>query len=176
MLCADSFFISNEALLSERHPQLLVWLLGGNGRIIFDETHLGIYKQPGVAGLLRQYRFQWFFAALLLLALLFVWKNAVYFVPPRQDDLPFGADVVSEKDYTRGLIALLRRNFASNQILQVCGQEWKQTFKKDRRMQTGAVAHIENMLRSESQPSKKKTDPVEGYRKISSALKKRGIN
>jgi len=175
VLCADSFFISNEALLSERHPQLLVWLLGGNGRIIFDETHLGIYKQPGVAGLLRQYRFQWFFAALFLLALLFVWKNAVYFVPPRQDDLPSGADVVSEKDYTRGLIALLRRNVASNKILQVCGQEWQQTFKKDKRIQTAAVAHIENILRSESQISKKKTNPVEGYRKISSALKKLGI-
>ena len=29
VLCADSYFISNEALRSERHPQLLVWLLGG---------------------------------------------------------------------------------------------------------------------------------------------------
>jgi len=175
VLCADSFFISNEALRSERHPQLLVWLLGRPGKIIFDETHFGIYKHPGVAGLLRHYRFHWFFGSLSLLALLFVWKNAVYFVPPRQDDTPAGADVVSEKDYTRGLIALLRRNFAANKILEVCGQEWQKTFKTDRRILTGAAEHIENILRSESQSSKKKTDPAEEYRKISSAIKRLGI-
>jgi hypothetical protein len=130
LLCADSFFISNEALWSERHPQLLVWLIGGNSKIIFDETHFGIYKQPSVAQLLRHYRFHWFFAALVVLALLFIWKSTSYFVPPPQDDVLAGADVVSEKDYTQGLIALLRRNIAGSQVLQVCAREWEQTFKK----------------------------------------------
>jgi hypothetical protein len=175
VLCADSFFISNEALRSERHPQLLIWLLGRPRNIIFDETHFGIFKNPGVAGLLRHYRFQWFFVSLFLLALLFVWKNAVYFIPPRQDDIPGGADIVSEKDYTSGLIALLRRNIADSNILQVCGQQWKQTFKKDQRIPTDAVAHIEHILKSDSPSSKKKSDPVAGYRKISSALKLLGI-
>ena len=48
VLCADSFFISNEALRSERQPQLLVHLLGSHSNIIFDEAHFGIYKQPSV--------------------------------------------------------------------------------------------------------------------------------
>jgi hypothetical protein len=175
VLCADSFFLSNEALRSERHPQLLAWLLGRPGKIVFDETHFGIYKRMGVADLLRYYRFKWFFVSLSLLALLFVWKNTVYFVPPRQSDTPDGADVESEKDYTSGLIALLRRNFNRSTILQVCGQEWQQTFKRDKRMQSDAVEHIKNILRSESQFSKKKMDPAAGYRKIGVAIKRLGI-
>jgi hypothetical protein len=175
VLCADSFFISNEALRSERHPQLLAWLLGRPAKIIFDETHFGIYKQTGVADLLRHYRFKWFFVSLSFLALLFVWKNAVYFVPPRQADTPAGAGVVTEKDFTSGLIALLRRNFADSKVLQICVQEWEQTFKKDKRIRTGASELIKNILRSESQSPKKKTDSVAGYRKLSSAIKRLGI-
>ena len=73
---------------------MLVWLIGGNSRIIFDETHFGLYKQPSVAQLLRYYRFHWIFAALAALALLFIWKSASYFVPPPPDDVLAGADVV----------------------------------------------------------------------------------
>ena len=166
LLCADSFFISNEALWSERHPQLLVWLIGGNSKIIFDETHFGIYKQPSVAQLLRHYRFHWFFAALVVLALLFIWKSTSYFVPPLQDDDLAGADVVSEKDYTQGLIALLRRNIAGSQVLQVCAREWEQTFKKNPRIRAAAFEHVKCIIETESNASKKSKDPVPGYQKI----------
>lgn len=175
VLCADSFFLSNEALRSERHPQLLAWLLGRPGKIVFDESHFGIYKRTGVADLLHSYRFKWFFVSLALLALLFVWKNTVYFVPPAPSDTPDSADVETEKDYTSGLVALLRRNFDRNTILQVCGQEWEQTFKRDKRMQSDIVEQIKNILQSESQFSKKKMDPVAGYRKIGGAIKQLGI-
>jgi hypothetical protein len=175
VLCADSFFISNEALRSERYPQLLVWLLGGYSRIIFDESHFGIYKHRGVAGLLRNYGFHWFIGALALLALLFVWKNAVYFVPPRVDDISSEADVVSEKDYTQGLIALLRRNISTRKIMQVCGQEWEQTFKEEKRIKSGAVEHMKTILQSGDSSGKKKSNPVADYRKISRAFKRNGI-
>jgi hypothetical protein len=176
VLCADSFFLSNEALRSERHPQLLAWLLGRPGKIVFDESHFGIYKVTGVADLLRHYRFKWFFVSLSLLALLFVWKNTVYFVPPPQSDPPGGADVETEKDYTSGLVALLRRNFDRSTILQVCAQEWERTFKRDKRMHSDAVESIKNILRSESQISQKRNlDPVASYRKIGGAIKRLGI-
>jgi len=171
VLCADSFFISNEAMRSDRHPRLLAWLMGHPAEIIFEETHFGVFKQTGVVDLLRHYRFTWFLAALSLLALLFVWKNTVSFVPPDRTDFPSGADVLSEKDSASGLIALLRRNFTDNTILQVCCREWEQTFGKDRRISKNAAALIENLLRSDPSSSKKKTDPVAGYRKICSALK-----
>ena len=167
VLSADSFFVSNEALRSERYPQLLIWLMGSNSSIVFDEAHFGIYKQPGVASLLRHYRFHWFFAVLAALALLFVWKNAVYFVPPFKDDDSNGTEMVSEKDYTQGLIALLRRNLGGSKILEVCGEEWEQAFKKDRHIQAAKIERVKEFLKTLSSSSKKKTDPVDGYRKIS---------
>ncbi len=170
VLCADSFFLSNEALRSERHPELLVWLIGRNSKIIFDEAHFGIYRQPSVAALLRHYRFHGVFLVLAVMALLFVWKNAAHFVPPRKDDVPAGTDVVSEKDYTRGLIAMLRRNIQGSEILEVCGQEWERTFKKDKRVQPGAFERLQEILRTLSHSSKKRKDVVTGYRKISKVI------
>ena len=170
LLCADSFFMSNEALWMERHPQLLVWLIGGHSIIIFDEAHFGIHKQPSVAQLIRRYRFHWLFAALIVLALLFVWKSAAHFVPPPSDDALSGADVVSEKDYTEGLIALLRRNIARNQILQVCAREWEQTFKKSKRTRPIVLERIRDLAGTGATGSKKSVDPVEEYRKISKLI------
>ena len=172
VLCADSFFISNEALRSERQPQLLVWLLGPNSKILFDEAHFGIYKQPSVAALLRHYRFHRVLWVLAVMALLFVWKNAVYFVPPRKDDVPSGADVVSDKDYTRGLIAMLRRNIPGNEILRICGQEWERTFKNDKRIQPETFKRVKEILRIQASSSKKRVDAVNAYRKISRTVQR----
>jgi hypothetical protein len=172
VLCADSFFISNEALRSERQPQLLVWLLGHNSKIIFDEAHFGIHKQPSVAALLRHYQFHRVLWVLSVMALLFVWKNAVYFVPPRKDENSAGADVVSDKDYTRGLIAMLRRNIPSREILEICGQEWERTFKKDKRIQPEAFERVKEILRMQSPTSKNRMNAVNGYRKISRTIQR----
>jgi hypothetical protein len=166
VLCADSYFFSNEALWAERHPQLLVWLMGAMTNIVFDEAHFGINKQPGVAGLIRRYRFQWFFAALALLAILFVWKNAVYFVPPSQDSADADGQVNSEKDANQGLVALLRRNIAVNEILAVCVREWTRSVQGNRRIRPAIVANVKKMIAMEIRSSKKPTDPVAGYQKI----------
>ncbi len=170
LVCADSFFISNEAMWSERHPRLLVWLIGKHSNIIFDEAHFGIYKQPSVAQLIRRHRFHWLFAALAVLALLFVWKSAAYFVPPPAEDARSNAAVVSEKDYTQGLIALLRRNIAGNQLLQACAREWEQTFKKSRPIRAATLERIRDLAGSGSTDSKTRQDPVKAFRKISQLI------
>jgi len=172
VLCADSFFISNEALRSERQPQLLVHLLGRHSNIIFDEAHFGIFKQPSVAALLRHYRFHWVFLVLAVMALLFVWKNVVYFVPPRKYDIPSGADVVSDKDYTQGLISMLRRNIPRAEILQICGQEWERTFKKDKRVQPEVFEGVKEILRTQTPSAKNRMDAVNGYRNISRTIQR----
>jgi hypothetical protein len=174
LVCADSYFLSNEALWSERHPQLLVWLIGAHAKIIFDEAHFGIYKQPSVAQLILRYRFHWFFVALAVLALLFVWKSAAYFVPPSADDGLTGAEVVSEKDYTQGLIALLRRNIAGNQILQVCAREWEQTFKKSKHIRGITLERIRDLIGTGTAGLKKSKDPVREYREISKVINRDG--
>jgi len=175
LVCADSYFLSNEALWSERHPRLLVWLIGAHSKIIFDEAHFGIYKQPSVAQLIRRYRFHWFFAALAILALLFVWKSAAYFVPPSADDGLNGAEVVSEKDYTQGLIALLRRNIAGSQILQVCAREWVQTFKKSKRIRGITLERVRGLAETGTADLKKSKDPVKEYREINKVINRDGV-
>ncbi|MCX7887248.1 MAG: DUF4350 domain-containing protein, partial [Verrucomicrobiae bacterium] len=56
VLATDSYFVSNEALLRERHPTLLAWVIGVANAVCFDETHHGIAERPGIATLLRKYR------------------------------------------------------------------------------------------------------------------------
>jgi hypothetical protein len=168
--CADSYFMSNEALIAERHTGLLVWLIGGHANLVFDEAHLGLFEQPSVAQLIRNYRFHWFFAALAALAFLYVWKCAVYFIPPPTENSLDDADVVSEKDYIQGLIALLRRNFACNQILEVCAREWERTFKKNRRIRPATVERVIGLAETGLTDSKQRKDPVEEYQKISKLI------
>jgi len=171
ILCADSYIFSNEALWLERHPGLLAWVIGNNANILFDEAHLGIYERLGVAGLIRQYRFHWFFSALVVLALLFVWKSAVYFVPPSRR--PRAADkVISEKDDTQGFFALLKRNIPAGEILATCIQEWERSFNKDRRVSPGTIAHINRILSPKSRSSRKRTDIVGGYQTIGRIISK----
>jgi hypothetical protein len=74
--------------------------------------------------------------------------------------------VISDKDYTRGLIAMLRRNIPGSEILQVCGQEWEQTFKNDKRIEPEAFERVKEILRTQVLSSKKRMEAVDGYRKI----------
>ena len=78
--------------------------------------------------------------------------------------------MVSEKDYTQGLIALLRRNIAGNQILPVCAREWEQTFKKSKRTRPIVLERIRDLAGTGATGSKKSVDPVEEYRKISKLI------
>jgi len=171
---ADTFLLSNEALLMERHPELLTWFMGDSFAIIFDESHFGIRKRTGVAGLARKYHLHWFFFGLIVVVGLFVWKNSVYFVPPvDRDDSTTGNDLSSEKDYTDGLISLLRRNISKRDILRVCVEEWKRSFSLDRDLLKNKLPRIQAVIDAESQATSKQGDPVRGYKTICQILSER---
>jgi hypothetical protein len=168
---ADSFFVSNEALLVDRNPALLAWLIGPNSQIVFDEYHFGIMKTKGVAALIRTYRLHWFFMGITFLAVLVVWKNAIHFVPPPRPTPNLNqAPLVSARDYTQGLISLLRRNIAVKDILTVCVAEWKKVVDRGDKIALEKISKIESLPELLESPSKKKIDPVAGYRKICSIL------
>jgi hypothetical protein len=168
---ADSFFVSNEGLLVDRNPALLTWLIGPNSQVVFDEYHFGIMKTEGVVTLIRTYRLHWFFVGIAFLAVLVVWKNAAHFVPPpghapnlNQTSSAF------ERDYTRGLISLLRRNIAVKDILKVCVAEWKKAAGRGHKMAPEKISKIESLLDIQESSSKKEIDLVAAYRKICSIL------
>ncbi len=161
VLSTDSYFAGNEALRTERHSRLLAWLQGGQPRALFDETHLGVTENPGIATLARRYRLHGVIAGLLLVAALFVWKNMAPFVPPHAEPDAARTAIVSGRDSAAGFINLLRRSIPPRDVLRVSWQEWRKSFAHRKDVASAeAIAH--------SPESAKR--PVEASRQIASLL------
>jgi hypothetical protein len=123
VLAGDSYFASNEALLVERAPALLAWLVGSARHVIFEETHLNFREQPGVASLLRRHGLGGFVIGFLILIALWLWRNATFTLAPRRDAAP-SDEIVSGRDSFAGFVHLLRRGPAPAELLGVCLTEW----------------------------------------------------
>lgn len=136
VLASDAFFLSNEALQRDRPTALLAWIVGPNARVVFDESHLGVTVQPGVAALARRYGLAGAFFTLLLLAALFVWRRMALFVPPADE----AREVALAYHPAAGLEALLRRAVPAGELAAACATEWKRTAR------AGDVARVEAAL------------------------------
>jgi hypothetical protein len=168
VLVADSFLLSNEAMKSTRYPHLLAWLCGTHQKIIFDETHFGISKHPGVAALLRKYGLAPFFSALIMLALLAIWRQSFSFVPAH--DQTQAITVNPGKDYSTGLTNLLRRNISLNDIIAAGLEEWKRSFTHGKQNLSSLLPRIQEIISAERKKPKKNRDTVHAYRKISALI------
>jgi hypothetical protein len=131
VLATDSFFVSNEAMRNERRADLLAWLPGGSAHVLFDETHLGVQEQPGLAQLARRYQLHGAALSLLALAALFIWKSSMSFVP-RTSESSIAAPVMG-RDSAAGFENLLRRSIAPKDLLQASLDEWHKAAQLDRR-------------------------------------------
>ena len=171
VLSSDSFFLSNEAMKSKRSPQLLSWLCGPHRTIVFDETHLGVSKSPGIATLLRKYGLAPFFISLIVLALLAIWKQAARLVPVYEEEE--GPSVDPGKDAFAGFTNLLRRNISLDHILSACLEEWKRSFTHGRQNLSALLPRIQEIITEDRAKPKKNRNPVQAYRKISALGKRR---
>jgi hypothetical protein len=171
VLSSDSFFLSNEAMKRERTPQLLSWLCGTHRRIVFDETHLGVSKSPGIATLLRRHGLAPFFISLIVLALLAIWKQAVSLVPVREEEEK--ATVDAGKDAFTGFTNLLRRNLPPDDLLSASLEEWKRSFTHGKESLSSLLPDIEEIIAADRAQSKKNRNPAQTYRKISALGKRR---
>ncbi len=167
-LSAESFFVSNEAMANERHPALLLWLTGNRSAVIFDEYHHGVALEPGVATLARRYHLEWVVFCIVLLMLLFVWKNVTTLVPPVEEGT---VAVHRGKESMAGLTNLLRRNIPDSQVLFACYQEWQ---KSARQAPAENKKRMESILESEKMKPLRQRDFVTAYNALSRTLKKRG--
>jgi hypothetical protein len=174
VLSADSYFFSNEAMQSERHADLLSWVVGASKRIVFDEAHLGMHEESGVVALARSYRLHAFFAAILFLAALYVWKNAVSFVPSYEDDPPDQAGgLVAGKDTTAGFVHLLRRSISPREILGVCFSEWKKSCTHGRVNWQDKLQRMQEIIEEEKALPPNRRNPVRSYQTLSRILAER---
>jgi len=174
VLCADSYLLSNEAMRDERVPDLLAWLVGDHRTVVFDETHLGVQEQPGVMTLARKYGLHGFFAGLLVLAALYIWKRAVPFLPAR--DGPSGGpsdDLAAGRDSAAGLVNLLRRTIPARDVLGVCVEEWKKSFARRRPRIETELAEMRALVSAEAAKPVTQRNPVPCYQQICKRLKER---
>lgn len=127
VLASDSFFLSNEALQRARATPLLAWLAGaeGGGLVMFDEHHLGMEMETGVAALARRHGLGGAACMLALFAGLWIWRRMALFTPPPAD----GLYLETGYEPTAGLEALLRRSVPRGQLAGVCLAEWKKSAK-----------------------------------------------
>ncbi|MDY6854108.1 MAG: DUF4350 domain-containing protein [Thermodesulfobacteriota bacterium] len=179
VLSADSYFFSNEAMQKERAPKLLTWFIGENSNLVFNESHLGIRKNLGIADLARGYRLHWLFFGIVLLGGLFAWKNSAFFVPPPDDNAIINMnDLTYSRDHTEGLISILRRNIKTGDILGTCVEEWERSFvpKREASKETAEILNkIKALIDTEKVQIGKKGKPVLAYRTICQILSKRKV-
>jgi hypothetical protein len=125
VLCSDSYFISNEAMLNQRRPGLLAWLMGSAGEIVFDETHLGVVQQTGLAALARKYNMGYAALAFLIVGVLAIWRGNSSFVP-RDEALVAGLSggEVAGKGSWAAMVNLLRTAIGPGKIIETCVAEW----------------------------------------------------
>lgn len=168
VIATDSYFVSNEAMVRDRHADLLAWLIGGSRNVVFDEAHLGIVETSGVAVLMRKYRLHGLAAGLVLLAGLFIWKNATSLVPPVADGK--SEKVVSGKDSAAGFVNLLRRSIAPRDVLATCFAEWKKSLAQKGRVPASRRQQAEAVFSSADSLPGRDRHPVETYKKISEIL------
>lgn len=127
VLLADSYPLSNRAMVKDLDPSLLSSIVGANHRIVFDETHLGIVESGSLVGLARHYGLQGFMVGLFLLAGLFLWRAMSAF-PPRSLDSQDEPTI--EIDPLLGFSRLLARNVPANQLIPACIGEYRNVFPK----------------------------------------------
>ena len=166
VVCADAWPFSNEAVRSERRPALLAWFIGANRVMLFDETHHGIEASPGVAAMLRRYNLHGLLGALLLLALLHIWRNAVHLVPPLREEAAGGAGAVLGKDSASGFVNLLRRSIPRMELVHTCLAEWTKSCGHQPQNQKRA-AEMQHALDSGFAQSGGAAHPVDAYRELS---------
>jgi hypothetical protein len=173
VLLSDSYLTSNGAMREQRYPALLLRLLGGSRTAVFDETHLGVFENPGIMSLVKKYGLSSFLFALFLLAGLYLWKNSIPLVPSTGSVRPVDPGIETEKDALSGLISLLRRNIPRTELLAVCFREWTKSFSREYRESDGTRARLQSIVDQEMAKPPAKRDPAAGYRKMARILAER---
>jgi len=173
VLLADSDPTGNGAMRDERQPQFLLWLLGGNRTAVFDESHLGVFENPGIISLITKYRLTPFLAGFVLLAGLYFWKNAIPLVPSAGSGRTRNSGIRTDRDAVSGLVNLLRRNLPPSGLLEACFREWSKSFSREYRDSNATRARIQAIVDQERAKPAAQRDPASGYRKIARILAER---
>jgi hypothetical protein len=158
-LISDSGDFSNESTAAADRLDVVTAAIGGNSRIVFDESHLGIAESGSVVGLARRFRLMGFATGLAICAALFVWRSASAFpagAPAQASSAPPG------RTSHAGLLTLLRRHIPPAELTGAC---WREYLVANRHSLTPErLSQAETIARSMS------NRPLDAVREISAAL------
>lgn len=169
---ADTYLLSNEAMLKSRFSGLLSWLVGSSRVVVFDEYHLGLRENPGIVSMARKYRLDYLFFGLIVLAGLFLWRNAVPFVPAERSEEE--SVYVLEMDQTEGLIGLLQRNIKADMLLGTCLEQYEKSAGQNRAGLREKILEARGKLEG-SRAKGAHHHPVETYKEIARILSHAGL-
>jgi hypothetical protein len=124
LLVADVKRFTNSDLLLHPDVAVLAALPGPRGPVIFDENHLGVANTGTVIGLASAHRLQWILWGLLGLAVLYVWRSSVSFIPPPGAE---GDAAVAGHDGHVALSNLLSQSIPLKALFGKAAEEWNRT-------------------------------------------------
>jgi hypothetical protein len=170
ILASDAYFVSNEALFKEANSPALAWLLGDVRRVVFDEQMHGTREEPGLMTFVHRYHLTGVFLSALVLALLYIWRNAAPLVSPPPDPGAAGAPPQEGLAAEAGLPSLLRRAVAPAQLPRLCYEQWLSSAGGlDGRLRPNPERSAQ-LLQIVSAPGAEK-DPAATYRAMRAALR-----
>lgn len=176
VVLTESYWLSNEAMQQDRNSAFVAYLLGGVTDLILDESHLGIVSNPGISELIRKYGLHGLVMSLILLAVLFIWRNSTSLVPPFIHDASEGPGRwVAGRDSGAAFANLLRRSVSASDLISVCVASWSET-KSLSGQSSSSVQEVEAILKggtADDGTSIGKRRPVELYRTIALYLNRR---
>ncbi|HEY8240765.1 MAG TPA: DUF4350 domain-containing protein [Kiritimatiellia bacterium] len=173
ILASDPYFVSNEALVKERNSKLVSHLVGDAERILFDEEHFGIVEEPSVIQLASRYGLQGVLAALLVIAGLYIWKNATSLVPPPAAQSGDGIDVVAGEQAHEGFVRQLRRHLKPRDLPAVCLAEWRKTADPHAARHAQRLVRMQSELAAYDAREPAKRNPVQLYRAFCDILQEK---
>lgn len=130
VLMANADLLTNRQLLAGPDAGALAVAAGTRRRVTFDENHLGVANTGSVAGLATSHKLQWLLLGFGALAVFYIWRNSVSFVPPAAVERD---TAVTGHSAHEALEALLRRSIPESEILGTAATEWNRSWKLEHR-------------------------------------------
>ena len=174
---AEPYPFTNEALRLRDSMAAIAWAIGpAPVRVIFDETHLGLSEQPGIATLARRFGLAGLAPGLAVALGLWLWRVRSSLAPPASGTTDTGGVAVAGtgKDAATGLTNLLRRRVAPDALFDACVAEWERT------LAPAADATIlarrdeaRRAMRMELDSHPRERDAVAAYARVTAILNRR---
>ncbi len=170
VVASDTYLFSNEGLAFDTAPALIAWTLGGNRRIVIDETTHNVRQEVGIMGLIRRYRLSGLLVAGAVIALLYIWRQAVPLVPrhslAREREV---AQAQSMRDAYAGLVRLLARSVPRKKLIPAAVVQWRRALPHSARADASRLDRVQAVAARADAGD----DPVAAYREIVQRLKER---